>query len=304
MTGQHVSGLLHTVLSLRQPGALLVFRAALRHVVRQRLHILEGSPPLAAEQHKARCMQVFFSHSTTKLWQQMIFSTLPNGDWRKEDVVEFYKGPRDSRSAVEIATLLESGLCLALVGHKPRLYAAHRWTGAELSIDELMRLQCIHGLLKHTYLEFLHRTSKAEPKAGRAGRQGGPRGPHVGAQSVVRVAGGTLSYYAAGDFFEAVCSHHDKCKLRRSARGQTTKAGLVAGRPLGFLMQWLSQGPLMASKEAHWDKAVWASWSQEARQDQRRSLSEQPLGPELIAFERPKAADEDEEPSSLKGYLR
>ena len=152
---QDIAGLLHLALSLRQPSALLCFRESLKKVIAKKLLILQGSPPIQSQGYKRACKSLFFSEVSTSLWQHLLLECLPNGDWRNHDAVEFYKDINDDRTKAEISSMLASGLCCALVAHQPKLYATHRWVGCDVAIDELMRLQAIHALLEHTYLEFL-----------------------------------------------------------------------------------------------------------------------------------------------------
>ena len=50
---------------------------------------------------------------------------------------------------------LQNGLCVAMVGTKPSFWPRHRWTGADVALDELARMEAIHSLLSHTYKRFI-----------------------------------------------------------------------------------------------------------------------------------------------------
>ena len=73
----------------------------------------------------------------------------------------------------------------------------------------------------------------------------------------LHVAGGKVTYYSRG-FFTATCSNplHGKCVLSRSAEAGRKSS---QGRPLSFLVCWLSQGPGHLTKADHWDKTRWPS---------------------------------------------
>ena len=133
----------------------MVFRQCLREVINERLHLYHGSPPHDAQVYKDACLKLFFGHTSTNLLQQVLIHALPNGDWRDHTQVQYYMDVDDTRSPAQVSQLLEVGLCCALVSHKPSLYPRHRWTGSDRAIDELMKLQCIHGLLGHAYVKFM-----------------------------------------------------------------------------------------------------------------------------------------------------
>eukprot|EP00971_Amphidinium_carterae_P352793 6492731-Amphidinium_carterae.1 len=168
LLAKELEGLLHSSLSLRTAGSLLLFKRCLKQVVSHKLVILSGSPSLAAQEYKKRCLDLFFGDSTTKLWQQMILLALPNGDWQNLDHVEYYKESGDTRSNDEIAQVLETGLACALLLHKPPVYVRSRWTGLDLCVDALMRIECIHGLMTESYKLFMkmHEQPQSLPLAG------------------------------------------------------------------------------------------------------------------------------------------
>eukprot|EP00971_Amphidinium_carterae_P003092 60499-Amphidinium_carterae.1 len=126
------------------------------------------------------------------------------------------------------------------------------------------------------------------------------KGPNVPYTCRVDTDFGHISFYDKGSFFEAVCNNclHGSCKLRRTA---LVKKGGLGGRPLGFMMKWLSENHV--NREVHWDKSTWQSWDQESRILQRLSLASLDSGATLLGYERPLTEGEPEEPLTLKGYL-
>eukprot|EP00971_Amphidinium_carterae_P341797 6480794-Amphidinium_carterae.1 len=150
-----VSGLLHLALSLRDASALSTFKRALRQVITSRLQILRGSPPATATHFKKLAMETFLTESSSSLVQQVMLERLPNGDWSNRSSVEFYCGVGSSMSAKKIVEMYVGGLCAALLSHKPRLFPQHRWSGAEVAIDDISKLEIIHGLLSACYPVFL-----------------------------------------------------------------------------------------------------------------------------------------------------
>ena len=49
---------------------------------------------------------------------------------------------------------------------KPNLWSRHRWTGADVAVDELARNEAVHGLLTATYPRLLpdHQVSRSHVK--------------------------------------------------------------------------------------------------------------------------------------------
>eukprot|EP00971_Amphidinium_carterae_P343586 6483415-Amphidinium_carterae.1 len=130
------------------------------------------------------------------------------------------------------------------------------------------------------------------------------RGMPMPSACTVHTPNGHISYYDHGNqaFFEAVCLKHKFCKLRRSSRGRESKQGVSGGRPLGFLMMWQSIAD--GSREDHWNRATWGTWSQEARMQKRSELADMVGSEVLLAAERARLADEPNEPAELKGLLK
>eukprot|EP00971_Amphidinium_carterae_P191683 3803512-Amphidinium_carterae.1 len=158
---EQVSGLLHCALSLRVPGALTVWRSCMRKVIRSSLVIMDGVPSLAARNFKQAAMHLFMSDASTTKGQQALLARLPNGDWRLHDRVELYRASNSTASTDQLAATLENGLIYCLCSRQPHVYPKHRWTGSDISISELGKLEIIHGLLTRTYKEFMTIYTKA-----------------------------------------------------------------------------------------------------------------------------------------------
>ena len=162
---EHVSGLLHTALSLRSGPSLGLFRRCLAKTIERQLVIMHGSPPREATQHKQTCMEIFMSDCSSSLVQRVLLANLPNGDWRRRGEVEYYPPAGAAANRAAVVQMFTSGLLFALVAHKPRLWPQHRWTGADIAIDELCRLEMVHGLLSSTYALFLDHCGTEETSA-------------------------------------------------------------------------------------------------------------------------------------------
>ena len=149
----HISGLIHSALSLRHGAAMTIFRSCMRQEVRARLKIMHGRPPAAAIKYKERVFDLFFTSGGNALVKQVLLAGLPNGDWRNREHVEYYvtPGPNAIQDPEHIARLLEGSLCWILCESKPALWPRHRWCGADLSLDTIGRMEIVHGLLSATY---------------------------------------------------------------------------------------------------------------------------------------------------------
>ena len=133
-------------------------------------------------------------------------------------------------------------------------------------------------------------------------------GPRLPAEALATFVGlGKIAFHQSKQSFEATCFNHrhGHCVLSRTCKGRALRhVGVVAGRPLGFLVCWILQSGACDSKAQHWDKDTWKEvFSLEARQKAREQLMGMPGGPTLAAHERARAAGEPEEPTTLEGLL-
>lgn len=127
-----------------------------------------------------------------------------------------------------------------------------------------------------------------------------------GASATVHLPGGSLSFYASKNAFEAVCLHkdHGRCVMTRTnkAKGTLPDGTPQGGRPIGFLAAWLGRSDGCPSKAAHWAKE-----EVERPHSERAALRAQfatiPSGRVLLGCERPLANGEASEAASLAGLL-
>ena len=120
---------------------------------------------------------------------------------------------------------------------------------------------------------------------------------------------GRITYYVNKNAFEATCNNPSHglsgaCVLSRTANGRRRGNRIAGGRPVAFLAAWLQLGAQCNSKEEHWDRARWQEHLSHAnRSSVRAALKDRAFGPILMAHERPREEDEDEEPATLEGLL-
>jgi len=166
-----ISQMIHLVLSLRMGGQWAKFKALLRRWIRDHVIFLHGEPPLAAVKWKANAVRVFFGGGRSVVPKLALLRMFANGDWRNHEGIEYYYSLADpdddhfkEAKRKEIADAIEEAIASAM----PFLYPRHRWDGAEKSIEDLARLQCVHGLLGTIYHEYAKSfaTSKARTARG------------------------------------------------------------------------------------------------------------------------------------------
>ena len=139
--------------------------------------------------------------------------------------------------------------------------------------------------------------SGAPPPVVRAGKPPcQTRRRQVGAAHItVDVPGCNITYWRSNGYFEAACAAHADQRCTLSRRGHSASASsssaTMPGRPLGFLMLWLSSGALCDCKETHKSEAtlrdVASLASREYRLESRRFLRHIPGSAELFEHDAP-----------------
>ncbi len=142
-----VSGMVHVALSLKQGYTMSLFRSCLRRTIRERLLLRFGTCPSDAISHKAHILRFFCARGPDMPARRALLMLLGNGDWRNSLVVEHYVGDSilSKYSEPVIRAIIEVGLAKALCPSKPRVYPQSRWTGADLTCDELGVMLSFHG---------------------------------------------------------------------------------------------------------------------------------------------------------------
>ena len=123
-----------------------------------RLRLCYGRPPADAQAFTHDCLELFASRGPKSAERRVALLTWFNGDWRNVDVVEHYvdtRKPAEQRTHAFLAKAIARAAAQALASRCPPTFPRHRWTGADLSVDEVGVLMAVHGLLVPTYLAFL-----------------------------------------------------------------------------------------------------------------------------------------------------
>eukprot|EP00971_Amphidinium_carterae_P352411 6492583-Amphidinium_carterae.1 len=142
----HIQGLLHFSLALSNSSALQRFRHALAQVLLAKQFVVRvGRLPSEALAYKKFILDLFLTTGTRKDIRKHLLSSVATGDWRKEEL-EVYVAAGVSYDATELRLLVIKGLIIALVSTVFHTYPRHRWTGADLSTDQVGLLLAVHNV--------------------------------------------------------------------------------------------------------------------------------------------------------------
>eukprot|EP00971_Amphidinium_carterae_P019674 387744-Amphidinium_carterae.1 len=157
LLAEDISGMIRTALCLQNGAAMSCFRKCLRLEIKERLVVTTGAISAEAQQYKDLCLSVFASHASLQDdLQRQILRKLPTGDWRDEVRIQYVELPgKPYRSKEHMSKFLESGLTWVMAGCKPKLYPRHRWTGADICIDQLGKVEMVHKLLSKAFKRFV-----------------------------------------------------------------------------------------------------------------------------------------------------
>ena len=272
---KEIQGLIHGAMSVRHGVYMAKLRQSLFEEVYDTLEIRYGEPPLDAIRYRKRMIETFFSRGTDAARVRVLLTMIPNGDWRKHDVVEVYfaVAHQDTPSRHHVATVAAQALVSAFLHKRLELYPRHRWTGADVATDQAAGMEACHGLMGRAYRRFL--ASIAGKGLGGAASAGGDR------EAVLPLAGaaeeGVLPHDAFGQQsvhpeFAAVapvpdCHDSNDCDTwaDANARNRSIARDLWQSAPLGRLVALrVCMEPLralMAAMLAHTSEA----WELEQR---------------------------------------
>lgn len=155
---EEVSLMVNLSLSLRLAGNMKRFRACLRRVVASRLKILDGAATIEATAYRLECLRLFLARGSHSARRRALLWHWLNGDWREHSCIQHYKDPtrlQQHNTPEHICKMVTRALLMALAPRAPSLFPRHRWTGADISTDEVGLFCCVHGLLQPAYLAFL-----------------------------------------------------------------------------------------------------------------------------------------------------
>ena len=153
--GEDITGILHTGLALRTAATMDKFRRALRDEILDTLTIKAGCPPAEATRFRSHMIDVFVSRGKNAIKKRLILSTLPNGDWQRRDVVEVYWTSPGHVNVAALSNVISFTLVHVLAGTMFTVYPQHRWSGADLAIDQVSIIDACHGLLGRAFSRMM-----------------------------------------------------------------------------------------------------------------------------------------------------
>lgn len=158
LTGDVISLLVQLSLSLRLRGNMRRFRACMKSVVMEKLVVRVGESSAEHKEYREFCLKLFLSRGAHAAKRRMLLWSWLNGGWRNETEIHHWvdpREPRDERLVERISEKVVHGVISALASKPPSTFPRARWTGADLALDEIGLLACVHGLRRHSYLAFL-----------------------------------------------------------------------------------------------------------------------------------------------------
>lgn len=122
------------------------------------------------------------------------------------------------------------------------------------------------------------------------------------AAAVVHLPGAKISLYPGRRDIEVTCKNkaHGRCVLTKRCTASAKQAS-GQGRPLGLAMAWAAKAFVFATKEEHRSSSNWPTKQERVvgRQRLKKMAVESPDARRMLAFERPKRANEDSEPDDV-----
>ena len=157
LVAHHVSGLLHSALSMRGGGNRSTLRRILLQIIADRLVVHIGDPPEQYRSHREAIFDLFLNSDASmnehckvptqrREVQKCILGHFFSGDIQNQDIVEYYAP--EPMPKEKILKMYERVAVPMLLPSVCPVFARSRWIGGELSIDFAGLLSSIHGLLQ------------------------------------------------------------------------------------------------------------------------------------------------------------
>ena len=196
-----ITAAIHVSLSVSSAAAMSKFRRAFITVARKRLRVERGRPSALDEEYQTIMLNLFLSRGSFSYERAQMAKSVLNGPWHDHSKLTVYidgEGPVDAKLRRSVEKNVVRCLNFVCLGRSFRTYPRHRWTGADLSIDEICLCACIHGLLFPAYTLFLTSFGSDDAAGGRragggAARQRQSRGGRAGSAAEAAAPGGADS---------------------------------------------------------------------------------------------------------------
>ena len=250
---------LNVTISLRAPGVMSEFRRQARAWVQSRLRVLPGEPPVEVHEWRQAVMGRFVERvenggaTNMEAVRSHVWQTFFTGGGRRRDRVEHYH----NASCAGIDDVCKAR-CLEglddLLQQTPATFSRRSWHGHHTSVDHIICLEAIHGLLSECYGSVVQRAEARAAncrRAVRAKRGGGAPAPAAGA------GGGAPAPAAGAEGADSLLlgvagdqPQDGKYAEEEAARARSVQAYLQDPGHLDMLMQYSSMMGVFASVRA------------------------------------------------------
>ena len=151
---EHISCALNMALFLGLGENMVLFRKSLALLIRRRLKVIRAAPPPHVRRHQDWVLSSFCAQGPKARVRRCTLQALLNGDWTCHQEVQVYLAPEVEVDLPKLQEQVIQGVMLALASRTLRQYPRHRWLGAEGALDDILLLQCVHGLCSAAFLHM------------------------------------------------------------------------------------------------------------------------------------------------------
>lgn len=257
---ENISNMIHLCLSLRVQGQMFKFRKLLRQWIVDHVVLLSGAPSAEAVTFRERAIRMFFGGTKEAVPKLALLRAFANGDWRNESAVEHFSVSvvTDPEQVALVKTRVADAIVEALASSQPSVYPRHRWDGSERSIDDVARLEVVHGLLSRGYALYTAHVraqqtaaeaSNAEPRLPTTEESQPSAEPHSTGASCEPPVGPLLVHGAGGTPNKGQDGETEWQK--ENTKHRRLGNAFVASKPLPFLIYMrAAMEPLRAHRAA------------------------------------------------------
>ena len=147
-----VSGMLNVSLTLADGAAMTRYRRSLVQVLESRIVFLHSQPSAEALAYRDFVLDNFCRTGTSQEVRRQLLLTYANGDWRQRDVFQHCVPAGVAFDDRELKQHIIQAMLQALTPTLFKVYPRHRWVGCDLATDQLLLIECVHGLGSASFL--------------------------------------------------------------------------------------------------------------------------------------------------------
>ena len=154
-----VSGMINVALYLSMGPNMFLFRQTLTQLVASKLQIVRGTPTPEMHMYREHMLNLFCSAGRGLALKRFLLSKLPNGDWRRKDIIEVFIPPGLDFAREQVLDNVCTALVLSLAGSLFSVYPRHRWLGADTTVEQVGLCEAVNGLLSSTLHSMMQSTT-------------------------------------------------------------------------------------------------------------------------------------------------